>query len=67
MLSDHYDTVTEFRKRFYDTGDFYASFAENFFRAAARNGNPVSDEESRRRVQEAALFVEMAQSVYSTS
>ena len=51
----------------YDTGDFYASFAENFFRAAASNGNPVSDEESRRRVHEAALFVEMAQSVYSTS
>ena len=67
LLSDHYDTVAEFRERFYDTGTFYAPFAENFFRAAANNGHPVSDEESRRRVQEAALFVEMAQSVYSTA
>ncbi len=67
LLSDNYDTVGEFRKRFYDTGDFHVAFAENFFRAAAGDGNGVSSEESRRRVQEAVLFVEMAQSVYSTA
>ena len=67
LPSDNYDTVGEFRKRFYDTGDLHAAFAENFFRAAAGDGNGVSSEESRRRVQEAVLFVEMAQSVYSTA
>ena len=65
LLSDGYDTVTEFTKHFHETGEFYRPFAENFFRAAKANGNPVNSEDSRRRVEEAALFVEAAQTVYS--
>ncbi len=65
LLSDGYDTVAEFRKHFHETGEFYKPFAENFFRAATGNRNHVGNEDSRRRVEEAALFVEAAQTVYS--
>ena len=67
LLSDGYDTVLEFRKHFHETGDFYKPFAENFFRAASENGSHVGTEVSRQRVEEAALFVETAQAVYSES
>jgi sulfite reductase (ferredoxin) len=65
LLSDNYDCVAEFRKLFYETGQFHKPFAENFFRAAQGNGHKVEPEESRRRVEEAALFLEQAQNVYS--
>ena len=65
LLSDNYDCAAEFRRLFYDTGEFYKPFAENFFRADGANGGEVTPEDSRRRVEEAALFLEQAQSVYS--
>ena len=65
LLSDNYDSVSEFRKRFYDTGQFYKPFAENFFRAREGNGKEFSADDSRRRVEEAALFLEQAQTVYT--
>jgi sulfite reductase (ferredoxin) len=68
LLSDRYDRVAEFRALFYETGHFHRPFAENFFRAAAaRGGDPADSDESRRRVEEAALFLEQAQTVYSKS
>ena len=65
LLSDNYDCVSEFRKLFYETGQFHKPFAENFFRTAGGNGHEVSRDESRRQVEEAALFLEQAQTVYS--
>ena len=65
LLSDNYDRVAEFRALFYDTGQFYRPFAENFFRAAADGADAAGPEDSRQRVEEAALFLEQAQSVYS--
>ena len=63
-LSDRYDTVAEFRRHFYDTGDFYKPFADNFLRTAAEE--PSADpERARLRVEEAVLFIEAAQGVYS--
>ena len=63
-LSDHYDRVGEFRKHFYDTGVFLKSFAENYFRSAQEsNGHDL--ELARKRVEEATLFIEAAQDVYS--
>jgi len=64
LLSDNYDTVGEFRKLFYDTDVFLKPFAENFFRAADE-GSEVSAERARLRTEEATLFIECAQGVYS--
>ena len=65
LLSNKYNTIEEFRKLFFDTGEFYAPFAENFFRAAEEGDAPLGAERTRRRVEEANLFAEMAQTVYS--
>ncbi len=63
-LSDRYDTVAEFQKHFCDTGVFYKPFADNFLRAAQEG--PSDDSEcARLRVEEATLFIEAAQGVYS--
>ena len=63
-LSDKYDTVAEFRKFFYEPDAFYRPFAENFFRAA-QEGATSDPEKARLRVEEATLFIEAAQGVYS--
>ena len=63
-LSDKYDTVAEFRKLFYESDAFYRPFAENFFRAA-QEGATADPEKARLRVEEATLFIEAAQGVYS--
>ena len=65
LLSDNYDCIAEFRKRFYETGQFYAPFAENFFRAVRDDGKEYAAEDSRRHVEEAALFLEQAQTLYT--
>ncbi|MDE0123901.1 MAG: nitrite/sulfite reductase [Bryobacterales bacterium] len=63
-LSDNYDTVEEFRRHFYESSVFYRPFADNFLRSAQEgpSGNP---ERARLRVEEAMLFIEAAQGVYS--
>ena len=63
-LSDNYDTVEEFRKHFHDSDVFYRPFADNFLRSA-EEGPSVDPERARRRVEEATLFIEAAQGVYS--
>ena len=63
-LSDRYDTVEEFRKHFYDTDSFYRPFADNFMRTA-QEGPSEDSERARLRVEEATLFIEAAQGVYS--
>ncbi|MBI3666822.1 MAG: nitrite/sulfite reductase [Acidobacteria bacterium] len=65
LLSDKYNTIEKFRKLFYETGEFYAPFAENFCRAAERGQQDLGEELTRRRLEEATLFIEMAQTVYS--
>ena len=63
-LSDRYDTVEEFRKHFCDTDSFYKPFADNFLRTA-QEGPSEDSERARLRVEEATLFIEAAQGVYS--
>ncbi len=63
-LSDRYDTVAEFRKHFYDSDGFYRPFAENFLRTA-QEGHSSDPERARLQVEEATLFIEAAQGVYS--
>ena len=65
LLSDHYNTVEKFREKYYDTGEFLAQFAENFFRAAQEGNEGLGDERTRRRLEETTLFIEQAQTVYS--
>jgi sulfite reductase (ferredoxin) len=65
LLSDRYDRLAEFRSLFYETGQFHRPFADNFFRAAAEEEGGLDPDGSRRRVEEAALFLEQAQTVYS--
>jgi sulfite reductase (ferredoxin) len=66
LLSDKYDTVTEFRKFFYDGPSvFWKPFAENFLRSAEENVEELDAEQCRLRVEEATLFIEQAQTVYS--
>jgi sulfite reductase (ferredoxin) len=66
LLSDKYDTVSEFRKFFYDGPSvFWKPFAENFMRSAEENVDDLDDEQCRLRVEEATLFIEQAQTVYS--
>ena len=64
LLSDKYDRTGEFRKLFYDTGVFWKPFADNYFRAASES-NGLDIEAARKRVEEATLFIEAAQDVYS--
>ena len=63
-LSDRYDTVAEFRKHFCDNESFYKPFADNFLRTA-QEGPSEDFEHARLRVEEATLFIEAAQGVYS--
>ena len=65
LLSDNYDCVAEFRKRFYETGRFHKPFAENFFRASEGNDAEFTADGARRRIEEAALFLEQAQNAYT--
>jgi sulfite reductase (ferredoxin) len=64
LISDKYDTVAEFRKLFYDTGKFSKPFAENYFRSAEESAEDAAAS-ARWRVEEATLFIEAAQGVYS--
>ena len=63
-LSDRYDTVAEFRRHFHDSNAFYRPFADNFLRSA-EEGPSGDPERARLRVEEATLFIEAAQGVYS--
>ncbi len=63
-LSDGYDTVAEFRRHFCGNGSFYKPFADNFLRAAVEEPSE-EPERARMRVEEAILFIEAAQGVYS--
>ncbi|HEV8322721.1 MAG TPA: nitrite/sulfite reductase [Myxococcota bacterium] len=64
-LSDHFDTVAEFRPRFVDAGLFYAPYADYFFKAAAATSAPIDAEHAHQCVEEATLFVEEGHVAYS--
>ncbi|MBI4460416.1 MAG: nitrite/sulfite reductase [Acidobacteria bacterium] len=65
LLSDRYDTVAEFRKHIADPGEFLAMCAEYFFRAAEQGPKNLDPEQAHQRVEEATLFIEEANGVYS--
>jgi len=62
--------VAEFRMRYYDTQKFFdpfagGKFANYFFDAHARAGQPYSEESSRYLIEEAQLFIDAAHSCNS--
>jgi sulfite reductase (ferredoxin) len=65
LLSDKYDTGSEFRTHFLDTGNFFPGVADYFAKAEGEGDNDVTTERSRQRVEEANLFIEEAHVVYS--
>lgn len=65
LLSDNYNTVEKFRELFHETGEFHSAFAENFLRSAQEGDQGLGEERTRRRIEEATLFIETAQTVYS--
>jgi len=64
LLSDRYDTVEEFRKQFGE-GGFLPSVADYFFRAAQEGPKNLNAEQAHPRVEEATLFIEESNGVYS--
>lgn len=65
LLSDNYDPVVEFRRRYLETGNFFPGCADYFFKAAGEPDAELTHERSRQRVEEANLFVEEAHVAYS--
>jgi len=65
LLSDKYDTAAEFRKHFYEPGQFLKPVADYFLRAVEEGVEGIAPDVARRRVEETTLFIEEAQSVYS--
>ena len=65
LADDPEEIVREFRARFHDTTRFHdpyagAKFANYLFQAHGENGDPLSSDGARRRVEEAQLFIEAA-------
>jgi sulfite reductase (ferredoxin) len=64
LLSDRYDTVSEFRARFMEAGRIFLGVAEYFVKASGQDLTKVSADRARQLVEEANLFTEEAHVVY---
>ncbi len=58
-------TVNEFRKHFFDAGNFFAGFGAHLFKATEEDSSTFDHELAHRRVEEATLFVEESHNVYN--
>ncbi len=58
-----FDTVEAFRAHFYDSGRIFEGVGHYLLEAAAEDTSAVDDDRIRRRVNEAALFVEEAHNI----
>jgi sulfite reductase (ferredoxin) len=63
-LSDHYDTLAEFKGRFIDTARMLPGVADYFVRAAREGVAGCGVERARQLVEEANLFAEEAQVIF---
>ena len=64
LLSDRYDTVSEFKTRFVEAGKVFPGVADYFLRAAAKDLSRLDPERTRQLVEEANLFTEEAHVVF---
>ena len=62
---DDATTVSEFRKHFFDAGNFFAGFGAHLFKATEEDSSTFDEERAHRRVEEATLFVEESHNVYN--
>jgi sulfite reductase (ferredoxin) len=65
LLSDQYSAVEEFKRFFYETGRFWKPTGAYYLRASEEGSEGLGAEATRRRVEEARLFIEEAEGVYS--
>ncbi len=64
FLTDRYDRVAEFRKRFAEPGLIFAGVADYFLRASSEDLARATPDRVRRLCEEANLYVEEAQVAY---
>lgn len=62
---DDSTTVSEFRKHFFDAGNFFAGFGAHLFKATEEDSSTFDHEKTHHRVEEATLFVEESHNVYN--
>ena len=62
---DDATTVSEFRKHFFDAGNFFAGFGAHLFKATEEDTSTFDQEKTHHRVEEATLFVEESHNVYN--
>lgn len=61
---DDATTVSDFRARFFEPGNFFAGYGAHFFKAMEEDSSAFNHELAHRRVEEATLFVEESHNVY---
>ena len=62
---DDATTVEEFRKHFFDPGNFFVGYGAHLFKATEEDASTFDQELAHRRVEEATLFVEESHNVYN--
>ncbi len=62
---DDAKTVEEFRKHFFDPGNFFVGYGAHLFKATEEDASTFDQELAHRRVEEATLFVEESHNVYN--
>ena len=62
---DDATTISEFRKHFFDAGNFFAGFGAHLFKATEEDTSTFDQEKAHHRVEEATLFVEESHNVYN--
>jgi len=61
---DNDTTISEFRKHFFDTGNFFAGYGAHLFKATEEDISTFDQELTHRRVEESTLFVEESHHLY---
>ncbi|MYF99884.1 nitrite/sulfite reductase [Candidatus Poribacteria bacterium] len=61
---DNETTVQEFKKHFFDTGNFFTGYGAHLFKATEEDTSTFDQELAHRRVEEATLFVEESHHLY---
>ena len=62
---DDETTISEFRKHFFDPGNFFIGYGAHLFKATEEDSSTFDHELAHRRVEEATLFVEESHNVYN--
>ena len=61
---DNETTINEFKKHFFDTGNFFVGYGAHLFKATEEDTSTFDEELAHRRVEESTLFVEESHHLY---